>query len=42
MLLVLILIPLLLGGLAFLVRSNLKRPWLLPLGGAAHLMGSGP
>ena len=37
MLLVQVLIPLLLGGLAFAVRSNLKRPWLLPLGGAVHL-----
>ena len=40
MLLVQILIPLLLGALAFAVRSNLKRPWLLPLGGAAHLIGT--
>jgi hydrogenase-4 component F len=36
-LLVQVLIPLLLGGLAFLFRSNLKRPWLLPIGGAVHL-----
>src|ERR1039457_6911726 len=40
MLLVQVLLPLLLGGLAFTVRSNLKRPWLLPLGGAAHLIGT--
>jgi hydrogenase-4 component F len=37
MLLVQVLIPLLLGGLAFAIRSNLKRPWLLPLGGATHV-----
>ena len=36
MLLVQVLIPLLLGGLAFAIRSNLKRPWLLPLGGTLH------
>jgi hydrogenase-4 component F len=36
MLLIQVLIPLLLGGLAFAIRSNLKRPWLLPLGGATH------
>ena len=40
MLIAQILIPLVLGGLALLVRSNLKRPWLLPLGGAAHLVGT--
>ena len=40
MLIVQILIPLVLGGLALLVRSNLKRPWLLTLGGAAHLVGT--
>jgi hydrogenase-4 component F len=37
MLLLLIVLPLLLGGLAFAIRSNLKRPWLLPMGGAIHL-----
>jgi hydrogenase-4 component F len=36
MLLLQVLIPLLLGGLAFAIRSNLKRPWLLPIGGATH------
>jgi hydrogenase-4 component F len=40
MLLLQILLPLLLGGLAFAIRSNLKRPWLLPLGGGAHLIGT--
>jgi hydrogenase-4 component F len=40
MLLLQILIPLLLGGLALAIRSNLKRPWLLPIGGAAHLIGT--
>jgi hydrogenase-4 component F len=40
MLLLQILIPLLLGGLAVAIRSNLKRPWLLPLGGAIHFVGT--
>src|SRR6266852_388070 len=37
MLLALILVPILLGGLAFIVPSERVRPWLLPVGGSAHL-----
>jgi hydrogenase-4 component F len=40
LLLSLVLVPLLLGGLAFAVRSNLERPWLLPMGGGLHLLGT--
>ena len=35
----LILIPALLAGWAMLVRSNLSRPWLLPLAATLHLAG---
>jgi hydrogenase-4 component F len=37
MLLALVLVPPLLGAVAFLLPSERLRPWLLPLGGAAHL-----
>lgn len=37
MLLALVLVPMLLGGLAFIVPSERARPWLLPVGGTAHL-----
>jgi hydrogenase-4 component F len=37
MLLVLVLLPLVLAGVAFLVRANPLRAWLLPVGAAAHL-----
>jgi hydrogenase-4 component F len=38
MLLALVLVPLAFGGLAFVFRSNQQRPWLLPIGGAVHLL----
>ncbi len=34
----LVLFPILMGGLAFVVSSNQKRPWLLPVTGLAHLV----
>ncbi len=37
MLLALVLLPILLGGIAFVLPSERFRPWLLPLGGSAHL-----
>jgi len=37
MLLALVFLPILLGGIAFVLPSERHRPWLLPLGGAAHL-----
>jgi hydrogenase-4 component F len=40
MLLVQILLPLAFGVLAFLIRSNQKRSWLLPIGGGLHLIGT--
>jgi len=40
MLVLTILLPLLFGGLAFAFRSNLKRPWLLPIGGGLHLLAT--
>jgi hydrogenase-4 component F len=40
MLLLTILLPLLFGGLAFAFRDNVKRPWLLPAGGAVHLLAT--
>ncbi|HEX7509279.1 MAG TPA: hydrogenase, partial [Polyangia bacterium] len=40
MLLAQILLPLAFGVLAFLIRSNQKRPWLLPIGGGLHLIGT--
>src|SRR5438552_1219605 len=33
----LVFVPLVAAGLAFLVRSNRWRPWCVPLGGLAHL-----
>ena len=39
MLLALVLVPILLGGLAFIVPSEWVRPWLLPVGGAALIKG---
>src|SRR5437660_3819047 len=38
MALALILVPLLTAAVAFAVPSNRWRPWLLPLGGLAHLL----
>jgi hydrogenase-4 component F len=38
MLLVTILLPLILGGLAFAFRDNTRRPWLLPIGGTVQLL----
>src|SRR5512138_3264653 len=38
MLLLHVLLPLAFGGLAFAVRSNSKRPWLLPIGGGIHFV----
>jgi hydrogenase-4 component F len=38
MLFALVLVPLAFAGLAALVRSTRQRPWLLPLGGAVHLI----
>jgi hydrogenase-4 component F len=40
MLLAQVLFPLILGGLALLIRSNTRRPLLLPIGGALHLSGT--
>jgi len=37
MLLALILVPILLGGVAFIMPFERVRPWLLPVGGATHL-----
>jgi hydrogenase-4 component F len=37
MLVALVILPELLAGLAFFIRSERARPWLLPIGGAAHL-----
>ncbi len=37
MLLALVLVPLAFAGLAALIRSSHKRPWLLPIGGSVHL-----
>ena len=38
MLLALVLLPLALGGLAFLLPSERLRPWLLPIAGTVHLI----
>lgn len=38
MLLLHVLLPLAFGGLAFAIRSNEKRPWLLPVGGGIHFL----
>lgn len=38
MLLLHVLLPLAFGGLAFAIRSNEKRPWLLPIGGGLHFL----
>ena len=38
MLLALVLLPLALGGLAFLLPSERLRPWLLPIAGTVHLV----
>jgi hydrogenase-4 component F len=38
MLLLQIVLPLLLGSLAFVIKSNTKRPWLLPIGGGVQLL----
>ena len=37
MLLALVLLPIALGGLAFLLPSERVRPWLLPIAGTVHL-----